>query len=89
MKSLKCVFVCVSNLNILLTIMEILLKNLIVSCLTCKIYYLSMSNLLLLLLLVQIKYQELVFWKYLCGLIFSFSMAGVHTMLISILLLFS
>lgn len=36
-----------------------------------------------LIFLVQIEYQELVFWKYICGLMFSFYMAGVHTMYIS------
>lgn len=29
------------------------------------------------------KYQELMFWKYVCGVIFSFYLARVHTMFIS------
>lgn len=77
MKSLK-MFPKVSKLKTLCTIIEALLKNLVVSGLSCKIYYLGIAS-----VFVQVKYQELVFWKYIHGLIFSFYMARVHTMLIS------
>lgn len=63
--------------------MEILLKSLIVMP--------SMQDLLLkhvYFFFVHIKYLELVFWKYLCGLILLFYMAVVHTMIISIIVTF-